>query len=276
LAAWFGDNGQTMCCFSVATPIGLVARLFARPVHVSATNIFARMIAPGVQGLAYGMDLDTREPVAMVLPLPVVPGSGEDAVTFVDLAKEPQMFAQLAAMFEFMQPAMTLRGGVLLPLPERKPLVVHKVGSFVASYVPTRADFARLDPRFRLPEALFDAVPRYADHGFAVFQLEPGKVTIHPMAMTFATREPARLFFPTVHVHDGRFHPKAKFDHALYFQTPRCTERSGTVPIVSFEDSAVAWSLPRKDYEGLVAPGQPMLCRTLRGKRANEDTWIAA
>jgi hypothetical protein len=264
-----------MCCFSVATPIGLVARLFARPVHVSATNIFARMLAPGVQGLAYGMNLATRAPVAMVLPLPVVPGSGEDVVTFTDLSKEPQMFAQLAALFEIMQPAAR-KGGFSLALPVRKTLVVHKVGSFVASYVPSRADFARLDPRFRLPEVLFEAVPRYADHGFAVFQLAPGKVTVHPMALTFPTREPSRLFFPTVHVHDGRFHPRATFDHALYFQTPRCAQRPETLPIGSFEDSAVAWSLPSRDHEGLVVPGQPMLRRTLHGKRANEDTWMAA
>ena len=36
---------------------------------------------------------------------------------------------------------------------------------------------------------LFDAVPHYADHGFAVFQLEPGNVTVHPMALTFPTRD---------------------------------------------------------------------------------------
>jgi hypothetical protein len=84
------------------------------------------------------------------------------------------------------------------------------------------------------------------------------------------------MFFPTVHVHDGRFHPRAKFDHALYFQTPRCTHQPEAVPLDIFEDSAVAWNAPRKDYEGLVVPGQPMLRRTLRGKRANEDTWIAA
>jgi len=54
-----------MCGFSVATPVGFVARLFARPVHVSATNILARMIAPSVQALAYGMNLDAR-PVEVV------------------------------------------------------------------------------------------------------------------------------------------------------------------------------------------------------------------
>lgn len=264
-----------MCCFSVATPIGFFARLFERPVHVSATNIFTRMVSPGVQALAYSMNLDTREPVAMVLPLPVAPGSGEDAVTFVDLSVEPKMFEHLAQLFEIGMP-LARKGGLQLPSRAPKTLVVHKVGSFVASYVPTRADFARLDPRFRLPEVLFDAVPHYADYGFAVFQLEPGKVTVHPMALKFPTRDPGKLFFPTVHVHDGRFHSRAKFDHALYFQTPRCTKRPDTAPYGAFEDDAVGWIEPSKDYAGLVLPQQVMLRRTLRGKRANEDTWIAA
>ena len=264
-----------MCCFSVASPVGWFAKLFQKPVHVSATNIFTRMITPGVQALAYSMNLDTREPVAMVLPLPVVPGSGEDAVTFVDLSAEPKMFEHLAHLFEIMQP-LARKGGLQFPSRAEQTLVVHEVGSFVASYVPTRADFARLDPRFRLPEVLFDAVPQYADYGFAVFQLEPGKVTVHPMALTFPTREPSKLFFPTVHVHDGRFHSRAKFDHALYFQTPRCTTRPETAPYGGFEGDAVGWIEPTRDYAGLVKPNQVMLRRTLRGKHANEDIWIAA
>ncbi len=111
---------------------------------------------------------------------------------------------------------------------------------YVASFVPSVADFVRLDPRFRLPEVLFDAVPHYADYGFAVFQLAPGKVTVHPMALRFPTRDPDRLFFPTVHVHDGRFHAKAKFDHALYFQTPRCTTVQPVMPFGMFESDAVS------------------------------------
>ncbi len=264
-----------MCCFSVATPIGFLARLFQRPVHVSATNILARMIAPDMQGLAYSMNLDTTEELAMVLPLPVVPGSGDDAVSFVDLSKHPKMFGDLATLFDMMPP-LARKGGVSFRVSGPKRLVVHQVGSFIASYVPTRMDFSRLDPRFRLPDALFDAVPHYADYGFAVFQLARGKVTVHPMALTFPTRTPDQLFFPTVHVHDGRFYPMAKFDHALYYQTPRCTRSGDAMPFAQFETDAVGWQMPSKDYEGLVVPQQAMLRRTLRGKLANADTWIAA
>jgi hypothetical protein len=49
-----------MCCFSVAAPVGWVQRLFPPRVHVSKTNIFARMIEPGVQALAYGLDLAAK------------------------------------------------------------------------------------------------------------------------------------------------------------------------------------------------------------------------
>lgn len=262
-----------MCCFSAATPVGWIARLISAltpPVHVSATNIFARMVAPGEQVLAYSMTLATKEPVAMILPLPVPAGSGEDAVTFISLEKHATLFEQLRDLFDF-TPAPR-KGGMSLSVGRQEQrLIVHRVGSFIASYVPTRADFARLDPRFRIPEVLFDAVPAYVDYGFAVFQLTVGKTTIHPMAMRFPTRAPDTLFFPTVHVHDGRFTAKARFDHALYFQTKRHTELGGT-----FENATVSEVSPAQTYDGLLAWRDAVLRRTLRGRLPNTDTWIAA
>lgn len=252
-----------MCCFSVATPTGLIARLFAKKVHVSHTHIFARMVEAGVQALAYGMTLASAREVAMVLPLPVRPGSGEGAVRFVDLQQHPRMFDDLSALFEIEQTLGLPKGGPWR-FQGRQTLTVHQVGSFVASYVPTRADFARLDPRFRMPEVLFDAVPHYGDYGFAVFQLQSGTHTIHPMAFTFPTREPGKLFFPTVHVHDGRFHKTAHFDHALYYQHARGSS-----------DDEVAMVPPSQAYEGLVALDQRVSRRKLHGKLANADTWVA-
>jgi hypothetical protein len=208
------------------------------------------MVTPGVQGLAYSMNLRAPAEVAMVLPLPA---AGE--ITFVDLSAHATMFSDLHQLFE-LPPA---KGGLSFGF-ARKTLVVHEVGSFVASYVPRREDFDRLDPRFRIPDALFDAIPRYADYGFAVFQLRPGKVTVHPMGLTFPTRD-QRLFFPTVHVHDGAFHPRAKFDHTLYFQGPTAGE-------VGFQGAL-------STYAGLVDPEQPMRRRVVRGRLPNDDIWIA-
>src|SRR4051812_34733487 len=121
-----------MCCFSIPTPKGLVGRMWQRRVHVSATNIFARMTAPGVQVLAYSMNLDTAADVAMILPLPVRPNSGEDAVRFIDLHAHPRMFDDLAGLFE--EPMSRSMPKSRAP----QTLKVHKVGSFIATYVPTR------------------------------------------------------------------------------------------------------------------------------------------
>jgi hypothetical protein len=251
-----------MCCFSVPTPTGLWQRMFAPKIHVSATNIFARITAPGVQALAYSMNLQTKMEVAMVLPVPVRPNAGENALRFIDLSAHPYMFRDLAFLFQIGEPLA--RGGVALRLAPRQTLVVHEVGAFIASYVPTRTDFDRLDPRFQLPRVLFDAVPSYKDYGFAVFQLKPGKVTVHPMAFSFPSRELDRLYFPTVHLHDGRFHANAKFDHALYYQHPR-------EPVNGDE---VSYMSPNKDYTGLVDMSRPMIRRTLRGRLQNHDIWV--
>ncbi len=257
-----------MCCFSVGSP-GFWKQLFTPKVHVSSTNIFARMLDGGVQALAYGMDLKTSREIAMVLPLPVVQGSGEAAVRFIDLSPHPRMFVELASLFEVMAPQS--KGGSPLRF-SRSKLVVHDIGSFVASYVPTRADFVRLDARFRMPDVLFDAVPHYADYGFAVFQLKPGKVTVHPMALTFPTRTPDRLYFPTVHVHDGRFQSTAKFDHALYYQHPRCSDFAPAMPML--DGDPVAHMKANASYVELLDPARPVVRRTLRARLPNQDTWI--
>ncbi|MBK7997653.1 MAG: hypothetical protein IPK15_02670 [Verrucomicrobia bacterium] len=193
-----------MCCFS-------------RPVDsVSATNIFARSGADGRQFIAYSMTLRAGEDLAMILPLPVKSGSGEKAVEFISLKDYPEFFADLKKGFpEPPPPAPTTRsfGAV-----SASKLEVVSVGNFEASFVPTVADFARLDERFRLPTGTWEKLPVYKNHGFAVFKLKSGSAKVHPMAFSFPRANPAELFFPTVHIHDGKVHKKAEFDHALYCQ----------------------------------------------------------
>jgi hypothetical protein len=225
------------------------------------------MLAPGVQCLAYGMTMEATQDVAMILPLPVRPGSGPAAVRFIDLGAHSNMFRELAALFA--EPMLARKGGFQMPA-LRQRLEVHEVGSFIASYVPTRADFNWLDPRFRVPGVLFDAVPEYADYGFAVFQLAPGATTVHPMAFSFPTREIERLFFPCVHLHDGRWHATATFDHTLYYQHPKAVVLGATN-----DGDASSTVLPARDYVKLVDAARPMLRRELRGRAPNADTWIA-
>jgi hypothetical protein len=274
-----------VCCFSpVSAPTTFLARLFGlggkpRQVHVSKTSIFAAMVED-VQTLIYSMTLSVRGEVAMILPIPIARGAAEDAVKFVSLDKYPRFFDDAAEGFYFPAPQSAAKGGWRSAgggMPRQK-LVVHEVGAFVASYVPSRGDFDRLDARFRLPDEVWAAMKTYADWGFAVFQLKPGKKQIHPMAFRFPTRDRERLFFPTVHVHDGRVHAEAKFDHSLYYQHPALATNVLELPpgwngdLVSPMSAANFMTL--NDCAGLVVGAAPMAKRTLSGKLPNEDTWI--
>ncbi|MBS2019307.1 MAG: hypothetical protein JST00_40965 [Deltaproteobacteria bacterium] len=244
-----------MCCFS--GPVRFVGQ----------THIFARALGHGRQALVYGMTVEAEADVAMILPLPVPPGTAEDDVSFVDLSEYPELFDDLQRAF----PPPAAAFGAPAARPAAKPLLsVKKVGAFEASFVPSIDDFERLDPRFQLPDSLVGTFPGYADHGFAVFQLAGGaRAHVHPMAFTFPRRDPAALFFPTVHVHDGVAHPTASFDHQLYCQwshpLPELWWRPGP-PASHHVDVGRAL--------GLVDGDQPIATLTLIGERPNEDVWI--
>jgi hypothetical protein len=121
---------------------------------------------------------------------------------------------------------------------------------------------------------LLSAVPAYQDWGFAVFALRPvsggGGATehVHPMAFDFPRRDPSRLFFPTVHVHDGAVHARAVFDHELYAQGEPARfanwERS---------PSNASSSLDVDRTEGLVDGDALLHRRSLQGMLENADTW---
>ena len=245
-----------MCCFS-------------GPVRdVSSTRIFARLLGDGRQALAYQMQIDAKDPVAMVLPLPTPAGSAEDAVRWVDLSEMADLFEQLESGY----PVMRSRGG---PMPASIPqnLAVVEVGSFIASFAPSRTDLGRLDSRFRLSETVLDALPLTAGGGFAVFQLKAGASKIHPIAFTFPSATPSQLFFPTLHVHDGVVHPTARFDHTLYAQRPVGAAPSlkgwRETPQAASQFAAVAKS------GGLLDGAQHVYKRELWGDLPNQDTWEA-
>ncbi|MCA9630554.1 MAG: hypothetical protein KC766_22945 [Myxococcales bacterium] len=205
--------------------------LFTKAVsHVSSTHIFARREGAR-QLLVYSMEFAATEELAMVLPLPVPPGSDEDAVDFIDLGGYAEFFADLREAFPLLYSAAQSsgpapRGGGDLAVP----LKVIGVGRFEASFVPSMGDFSRLDPRFQLPGDVTQKLARYADWGFAVFKLkpkpkklglfEPAPERIHPMAFSFPHRHPDQVFFPTLHVHDGQLTERANFDHLLIVQPP--------------------------------------------------------
>ncbi len=217
----------------------------------------------------------------MVLPLPVPPGAGEDAAQFIDLKEYPTLFDDMFTLFY--SPGGGAPGGRMRMYAAASPLAVHAVGDFVASYVPSLKDFARLDPRFRLPRSAFAALPQYANWGFAVFQLrEVNRETtrVHPMAFSFPVREGGKLFFPTVHIHDGKVHPKEQFDHVLYAQW----DGAPTANTLRFLFPPSPWRKSEKEAgskidvskaRGIVSGRLPMYRREVRGMLPNQDTWVS-
>lgn len=209
-----------MCCFSQSVQ------------RVANTRIFSRRLDETRQGIAYQMEFAADSDLAMILPLPVVPGSDEKAVKFINLKGYETFFGDLDGAFPQLQ---TLSKGVPRQAAGgvQPKLTVQSVGSFEASFVPTVADFRRLDERFRIEPEIWGKIPGYADYGFAVFKLKKGDHKVHPMALSFPSRHPGKLFFPTVHIHDGEVHAKEHFDHELYCQVAR----PGLFEMMKWEES---------------------------------------
>jgi hypothetical protein len=265
-----------MCCFS-------------RHVEkVWSTRIFARPLGGDRQLLVYGMSLELGEDVAMILPIPVPPGTPEDGVRFVDMSARPRFFDDLSALFPTVPEHDAERDGdVLRSAPQPATLIVHDVGDFEATFVPKPSDFDRLDARFRLPGEVWEALPRYGDWGFCVFKLKAvsGKRssglfglfknrkasprTVHPMAFEFPRRDPNALFFPTVHVHDGEVHPTAEFDHELFCQTPPAWE-----PLMEWRRSASRADQLPPVVQAWVDPSAWVYQRVLAGELPNRDTYL--
>jgi hypothetical protein len=262
-----------MCIMSLAAAKAAEDRKGRRAeISVSSTRLFARLDG-GEQYLAYQMAIDAPAELVMVLPLPVAK-IAEDAIEFIDLSAIPKLFDRLNACFE-PPPTLGRSRSVAHVVPQS--LKVHRIGSFEASWVPTLADMNRLDPRFRLDDQVWRELPQFADYGFAVFQLQPGAHTIHPMAMKFPTREAGTLFFPTVHVHDGTVHREADFDHELYFQAPsgpRADLPAGPAALVRTAYTRPEDKLDIEHTRGVITRNMELHRVALRGSRANADTRI--
>src|SRR5207253_6105716 len=144
------------------------------------------------------------EDLAMILPIPTLKNSAEDAVKFINLEKYEAFFDDMKTGFPE-PPAPRGLGDKKDDTPKPKALPVVEVGSFVASFVPAIKDFERLEKQFRLPEGVWEKLPQYKEFGFAVFKLKKptkkdGTQKVHPMAFEFPRADKELLFFPTVHI----------------------------------------------------------------------------
>lgn len=247
-----------MCCFS-------------REIDsVHNTRIFARSHPDGRQFIIYAMSISAKEDIAMVLPIPVVPGSGEKAVQFIALDAYPTIFSDMAKGFPVPKSSTGVINRSVKPTAAPK-LEVQRVGAYDASFVPTVADFSRLDERFRLPDGTWEKLPGYKGFGFAVFKLRKGTHSVHPMAFSFPSAIPDSIFFPTLHIHDGEVHEKAKFDHTFYCQ--------GTgLKIGAWQESpGTANQFMNIDKtQGIVHGAHHLYKRTLYGTLANMDMIVKA
>ncbi len=268
--------------------------LFSGPVrHVSGTRIYAAPLDGGRQRLAYAMLVELPRDLAMVLPIPTPPGTPEDAVTFVDMSSCVHFLEDLDDLFE--QEAGFGAPQALGRAPAPAMLVVHDVGDFEASFVPTLADFARLDPRFRMPDQVWSQLPQYGDWGFCVFKLRapahakrgffdflkpappPLPKKRHPMAFDFPRRSPDELFFPTVHVHDGEVHPVAHFDHTLYAQLDRPSSGPfGPVAPAGWEGAAKPTATLNEAARRFVHADRHVFRKRIRGMHPNGDQTMSS
>lgn len=250
--------------------------MLSRPIKdIAATNIFVNDLSRGMCGTVYSMEIETAVPVAMILPVPVLHDSGDDALSFVDLSEYHEFFTDMDSLFPAPVSFGSSDGSRGISHGGAKTLQVHQVGAFKASYVPTFDDFNRLDEQFRLNPAVWSTLPDYKSFGFAVFQFDPGaKKRIHPMAYKYPASNPTELFFPTVHVHDGRkADTTAHFDHKLYYQ-----QSANFADVTDWEES---WERP--DFalkigrtKGLVRNTDPIFRKRIKGTLANADQLVMA
>jgi hypothetical protein len=249
-----------MCCFS--QPV----------VSVSGTNIFARPDADGRQLLVYSMTINAANDLAMILPLPVKTPAGEKDVKFIDLKDYPEFFGDLEKGFPRPDPPASLFSKGKIVITNSVTLEVVRVGNFEASFVPTQKDFSRLDERFRLPPDAWKELPQYESYGFAVFKLKSGEMKVHPMAFSFPRQKTKSLFFPTVHIHDGKVHAKADFDHALFCQ-PTQEQRPATQAWKESRGHPTSFMQVNKT-KGIVVADQHCYKKEMRGMLANKDTFL--
>jgi len=186
--------------------------IFSKSVNkVSDTSIFLSSLSNQRHATVYQTKVSMSDVNAMILPVP-----GE-SIQFVSMEKYPEFFEDMAKLW----PKEVRRSRSVA---KSMTLAVERVGDYLASVVPSIADFDKLDPLFKLPEMVWEQLPDYTGFSFVVFKLVPRENDLHlsnkfhPMAYTYMPHDPFKFFFPTVHVHDGKVDDLDDYDHTLYFQ----------------------------------------------------------
>jgi hypothetical protein len=99
--------------------------------------------------------------------------------------------------------------------------------------------------------------------------------TVHPMAFSFPRRHPSVIYFPTLHIHDGKIHEQAEFDHILYCQAGGLDDGDLEGWEVSTRIAKeVMNKIAYKKYD-IIDPYLRVARREIIGIRENADTLVA-
>lgn len=279
-----------MCIFSASVSL------------VEGTKIFARRSSESKQLLVYSMAYEANQDMAMILPLPVGSHDEDETIHFMALDSYPNFFDDMLTGFPELMPELSRSFSGERGRSASKPLKVYEVGDYNASFIPSLEDFDRLDSKFKLSKQVWDCLPQYKDYGFAVFKLKlsnrnqqqymsatednpyadrwsklPTHSPIkrpHPMAFEFVTCLPDKLFFPTIHIHDGEFHEVADFDHHLYYQGGEFSNEVACTKAVRSQEIASSF-IDLKKTMGIIDGSQRCHAMVMFGRFPNQDTVLA-
>lgn len=256
--------------------------ILAQVQHVNATKIFTCLTADQHrQFLVYSNEVETDEDDnCMILPVPN-PGT----VTFVNLSKYAKLFDDLEANFyksrrsSMNMYASLTRSASIGDSLERPRLVVHDVGAYSASIVPTVDDFDRIDTtHFTLPDDLERILRTTYDgqFGYIVCKLKKGKHSYHPFAYSHMKHSSNLLFIPTLHYHPHGYGMtkaiEADWDHIIYSVATDLDTTSHDEYAFSPKDSVKYNKLP-EDIRWM--RDQRFKRWTKHGSGKNRDLWVA-
>jgi hypothetical protein len=256
--------------------------ILAQVQHVNATKIFTCFTEDQRrQFLVYSNEVETDEDDnVMILPVP-----NPDSVIFVNLSKYSKLFDDLEANFiksrrpSYNMTASLSRSAAIGDSLERPRLVVHDVGSYSASIVPSVNDFDRIDTtHFTLPHDLETILRSTYDSqfGFIVCKLRRGNHKYHPFAYSHIKHDKNLLFIPTLHYHPHAFGlaktHDADWDHIIYSVGTDLDTTSYDEYAFSPKDSIKYSKLPN-DIHWI--RHQRLKRWTKHGTGKNRDLWMA-
>lgn len=280
--------------------------LFDRSMTYRArTSLFARRVSVTHQVLVFaevGPDSEGERPI-IVLPLPVPASAQASDVRFLDLSTSPGFFDQLDRAFppeEYLPrtsqgPGGGSAGGSAPSDGPRPP-----AGAYAAHYVASAAELTALGTAKSDPVDLGAIAARYPQHGFAIFELDPkprswlARLTSTlagrgraPVGLEFPSRDPERLYFPSLHLASVDISRPLPYDHAYYIQAD--DPRSGAAwdndvlsrgPRPAWEDfrrsrGQVEANARLSDGRPLLDPSRLCFRAHLRGDLQNAPRWVS-